>query len=71
MKAWLIGRPLDRRSGAEERTLEHLRAVVNVCHRDDSFPLHVERNGSADGGDRWNRRIHEGRAVKKPQPLSH
>ena len=57
MEARLVGRPIDRGSSAEERTLEALRAVVNLCRRDDSAPFHVEGNGRPDGGDRWDKRI--------------
>jgi len=42
VEAGLIGRPLDRSSRAEERTLEGLGAVVNFRHRDDPIPFHVE-----------------------------
>src|ERR1700752_304395 len=42
VEAGLIGRPLDRGSRAEERTLEGLSAVVNFRHRDDSIPFHIE-----------------------------
>ena len=42
MEARLVGRPIDRGSSAEERTLETLHAVVNLCRRDD--PLHSTSN---------------------------
>ena len=71
MEARLVGRPIDRGSSAEERTLEALHAVVNLCRRDDSAPFHVEGNGRPDGGDRWDHRIGKAQIAGQSQTLSH
>ena len=57
MEAGLVGRPIDRGSSAEERTLEALHAIVNLCRADDSAPFHVEGNDRPDGRDWCDERI--------------
>jgi hypothetical protein len=69
MEARLVGRPIDRGSSAEERTLEALHAVVNRCRRDDTAPFHIEGNGRPDGGDRCDERIREVRIAGQSQSL--
>jgi hypothetical protein len=71
MEARLIGRPIDRGSCAEERTLEALHAVVNLRRRDDSAPFHVEGNDRPDGGDRCDGRIRVIWIAGQSQTLSH
>jgi hypothetical protein len=71
MESRLVGRPIDRGSSAEERTLEALRAVVNLCLRDDTAPFHVEGNDGPDGGDRCDERIRIVRVAGQSQPLGH
>jgi hypothetical protein len=71
MEARLVGRPIDRGSSAEERTLEALHAVVNLCCGDDSVPFHVEGHGRSDGGDRYDERIIVVWIAGQSQTLSH
>jgi len=71
MEAGLVGRPIDRGSGAEERTLEALCAVMNLRSRNDTAPLHVKRNGRPHGGGGCDERIWVVRIAGQSQPLGH
>ena len=71
MEARLVGRPIDRGSSAEERTLEALHVVVNLCRCDDSAPFHVEGNDRPDGSDRCDERIGVIWIAGQSQTLSH
>ena len=56
-KAILLGRPADRRTGAEERTFEMLRRVLNLGRCHGPVPFDVERNLRLDGKDAGDRRV--------------
>src|SRR5437879_9756078 len=58
-EAGLLGGPFNRGIRAEERTLEALRAVMNLFLVHETVPFHVEGDGRADRGHRLNFRILE------------
>ena len=64
-KASLLGRPANRRTGAEERTFEMLRRVLNLRHRHGPVPFDVERNLRSDGKDARDRRVGKAKTLRQ------
>jgi hypothetical protein len=62
--------PLDRGPGAQKRSLEMLRTVVDFRGRKDAIPFHIERNDRAHRRDPRNRGIGEAQVARQPKPQS-
>jgi hypothetical protein len=65
VEARLVGGPRDRGSGTQERTLESLCSVADVCRRQRAVPDDIERYRRMDWEDRRDGRIGKAEALSK------